>query len=216
MFLDTIVEAVEFGLEYLDAFKYLTYWTWSLVLIYFITAAYGHFKHDIKGEAFSDSASPFESWKVVSALFAVILPYTFIVTSVFWLTIYPFVAYRMTYWLYSRHIIPMLALAIDFSMNRIIIETRQVIVSLVMGLIYVSFLYAYVKSGNEKIYSFAGFEDAASVLFVLGIAIVGVIWFYIFAGLNRIKYTIFPFKSSASFPMLIKESASGTLLVFIP
>ena len=122
----------------------------------------------------------------------------------------------MNYFLYSRHITPLLALAIDFIMNRIIIETRQFIVSLVMGLIYVSFMYAYVKSGNKKIYAFAGFEDAASVLFVLGISIAGVIWFYVFAGLNRIKYSIFPFKSSASSLRLIKDSESGTLVVLIP
>ena len=66
-----LISIYDFGPN-LQKLKFKTDWGWYIYGLYTIMAAYAHFRHDGEGKPLgADSTSPFNLWKVVTALFEI-------------------------------------------------------------------------------------------------------------------------------------------------
>ena len=136
---------------YHKTLRYVTNWGFYLWGAFLFTSAYAHLKYQLlKSDTTplpADSSSPWLSWKVVSVLFSMALGIEIAITLNYWLVLHKpgsHVSYRN----FVVHALPLIALTIDWHLNRILVEYRQIVYHMLPTIGYTTFLIAFVVSCN--------------------------------------------------------------------
>ena len=115
------------GLNIEDKWKFKTDWGWYIYGLYTIVAAYAHFKHDGAGKPpLKDSTSPFNLWKIVTALFELVTVDHLIIMIFYWGLVHWGLDPPHSYWRIMKHSAPFPLMLIEMYLNKIVVEFRHI------------------------------------------------------------------------------------------
>lgn len=114
-----------------------------------------------------DSESPWQLWKIFSVFHELAIVSALVVTSGFWLFIYPTYPWPMYFLDYSRHGAPLICMLIDFHLGRSRIYSRHWIATLVSNCFYLGNLFRFQLSTGHLVYGYEmeGFQDYSVYFF---------------------------------------------------
>ena len=95
-------------------------------------------------------------WKWCTCVFQITWLWNFIITTIYWAMLYPFETHSYgpyeTIWRNRDHVLPILLITIDWSINRMHFDWTFVWLNLILALIYGAINIAVTKISGDPIY----------------------------------------------------------------
>ena len=160
-------------------------------MLFFFSASIAHINYQFeeKKPLPADSSSPWLSWKVVTSLFVLGLASQFLITFMYWGVLYQ--GWPIGYRDYRAHGIPLGLLLLDWHMNRILVEVRQIVPLCYLTIGYSLFIIVWTFGTGQPVYFILKFDSTGSYILLLILDIANIIVFLILVAYNMFWVWLF-------------------------
>lgn len=170
---------------------YFTGWGWYLWGLYNLFSLYLYVRHGLGKDPLPASnfrEKSTEMWKVTTFLFETATVYQVIITSFFWLAIFPYYPFPMYFCDYAKHGVPMVFLTIELVINRIAFEWRHVAVSLITAFCYIILYITFCLVKGRDVYPFLLLNSWVTYAFFAGVLATITALHALFYGITLLKF----------------------------